>query len=59
MNISSLGSSPIVHPQPPVDLGKVQNPSAELSKDLLKLNVETMLSLGKMEYIGTIIDMYV
>lgn len=35
------------------------NQAQDLSKDLVKANVEAMLSLGKMDYIGTIVDMYV
>lgn len=40
----------------PVDL---QQKSLELSKDLIKANVEAVISQGKMDYIATLVDMYV
>lgn len=62
MNLSSIGmSSQNSMAQAPVQQleAAAMNRSADLSKDLVKIQVETMLSLGKMDYIATLVDMYV
>lgn len=58
MNVSMppLGNNILPANPNPVDL---QQKSQEMSKDLVKMNVEAMVSLGKMEYIGTLVSMYV
>lgn len=62
MNVSSVGMTAMNSmSQAPVQQvqAKAMDQSAELSKDLIKVQVEAMLSLGKMNYIGTLVDMYI
>lgn len=60
MNISSFSNvMPTPQPQQMEPAMRAMTQAQDLSKDLVKANVEAMLSLGKMDYIGTIVDMYV
>ncbi|MDA3852477.1 MAG: hypothetical protein PF447_14585 [Spirochaetaceae bacterium] len=59
MNLSIGGYTPPTAPEMTQEVQQLNLKSQNQSKDVIKSNVEAMLSLGKMEYIGMLVDMYV